>query len=47
MQQDSGQGMGPAEEEWTVLDQQEQSKVDVWDEILRDMLIISKGDVPK
>ena len=42
MQQDSGQDMGPADEEWTVLDQQKQSTVDVWEEILRDMLNISK-----
>ena len=32
MQQDNGQDMGPADEEWTVLDQQKQSAVDVWEE---------------
>ena len=42
MQQDSRKGMGPADEEWTILGQQEQSAGDVWEEILCDMLIVFK-----
>ena len=42
MQQDSRQGMGPADEEWTILGQQEQSAGDVREEILCDMLIVYK-----